>query len=242
MFWQRVFAMCLFLTVFHHVCFSQTARIFGRINDKENHIGLASVYLFNKSTNVATISGEDGSFFFNANMGDSIVLSKTGYYTDTVLIFDERFKNLNMVRKSIALEEVIVTAKRNSPLEQYQANKKSYKSIYLKGDKKNMVYMIPMGIAINLNKVFSALSKEGKDARHLQKTLDNEYQMGEIDAKFNKKLVQRLTNLKGKDLDDFISEYRPDYEWIKSATSYEIILYIKEKMKDFSKSRKEIRY
>lgn len=236
MFWQRTFAICLYLFVFHSVCFSQTIRILGQINDEENHITLASVNLFNKRTNVAIVSSEDGRFSINASKGDLIILSKTGYYTDTVLISDEQFMNLNMVRKPIALEEVTVTGKRNSPLEQYEANKEAYKSIYLKGNKKDMVN----GLAINLNKVFSALSKEGKDARRLQRILENEYQMGEIDVKFNKTLIQDLTNLEGKDLDDFIFEYRPDYEWIKSATDYDIILYIKEKMKDFSKSKKEI--
>lgn len=234
--------ICFLLVVFGVVCFSQTKRFFGRVYDNENRYSLDSVYFFNKKTNTVAHSNRDGSFSFNAYLGDSIIISKRGYRSDTITVFEEQVTNIGLVKRVIALEEVTITGKRSSPLEEYQFNKKVYKSIYLKGNKKNMVYMIPMGIAININKVFSALSKEGKDARRLQRTLDDEYQMAEVDAKFNDQLVKEITHLEGKDLHDFISEYRPDYEWIKSATDYNIMMYIKEKLQHFSKNRGEIRY
>lgn len=234
--------ICFLLVVFGVVCFSQTKRFFGRVYDNENRYSLDSVYFFNKKTNTVTHSNRDGSFSFNAYLGDSIIISKRGYRSDTITVFEEQLINIGMVKRAITLDEVTITGKRSSPLEEYQFNKRVYKSIYLKGNKKNMVYMIPMGIAINLNKVFSALSKEGKDARRLQKTLDDEYQMDKVDAKFNEQLVKEITHLGGKDLHDFMSEYRPDYEWIKSATDYNIMMYIKEKLQHFSKNRKKIRY
>ncbi|WP_157273982.1 hypothetical protein [Pedobacter sp. BAL39] len=195
-----------------------------------------------KRTNGMALSGRDGAFSLNAFMGDSIIISKKGYRPDTVIVFNEQFINIGMVKRSIALEEVRIRGRRTSPLEKYQLNKVLYKSIYQKGDIKNMVNVTPVGIAVNVNKVFSALSKEGKDARRLQRKLESEYQLDEIDARFNKKQIIAITQLEGKDLDDFISEFRPDHKWVETATDYDIVLYIKEKHQDFLKNRANIRY
>jgi len=105
-----------------------------------------------------------------------------------------------------------------------------------------MVYATPFGIAVNINKLYSALSKEGKDARRLQRTLTRDYESDEIDRLFSKEMVKNATHLDGKELDNFISEYRPSYNWIKTASDYELILYIKEKLQQFLKNREQIHY
>ena len=161
------------------------------------------------------------SLCFGQNNGDTVVLKKEVY-----------LPNRTISDTTFTLKPVTITAERTSPLERYQANKEAYNSIFWKGDKKDMVRVSPLGIAVNINKLFSALSKEGKDARRLQTLLKNSYEMDEVDAFFNKQLVKDVTGLEGNELDDFMLKYRPDYEWIKSASHYDLILYIKEKSKE----------
>ncbi|MFB5944466.1 hypothetical protein [Albibacterium profundi] len=141
---------------------------------------------------------------------------------------------LNLSDTTVTLKSVTITAERISPLERYQANKEAYKSIFWKGDREDMIQVAPLGVAVNINKLFSALSNEGKDARRLQKMLESEYEMEEVDSFFNKPLVKEVTGLDGNELNDFMLKYRPDYDWIKSASHYDLILYIKEKFKELS--------
>lgn len=163
------------------------------------------------------------SVCFGQINGDTVALKKEVYLSDTTIS-----------DTTIVLKSVTITAERASPLERYQANKEAYNSIFWKGDKKDMVRVSPLGIAVNINKLFSALSKEGKDARRLQTMLKNNYEMDEVDAFFNKQLIKDVTGLEGHELDDFMLKYRPDYKWVKSASHYDLILYIKEKFKELS--------
>jgi hypothetical protein len=56
-----------------------------------------------------------------------------------------------------------------------------------------------------------------------------------IDHRFSRALVIRLTQLRGAELDTFMTRYRPDLVFIESATDYELQSYIK---KSFEKHMK----
>jgi hypothetical protein len=49
-----------------------------------------------------------------------------------------------------------------------------------------------------------------------------------IDHRFSRALVIRLTQLRGAELDTFMTRYRPDLVFIESATDYELQSYIKK--------------
>ncbi|WP_442587484.1 hypothetical protein ACSBL2_15675 [Pedobacter sp. AW31-3R] len=238
----KAFFICSLTIITATPCFSQVKRFHGQVYDSENHQPLDSVYFFHKKTKIIAFSSKEGNFTFNGFPGDSIIVSRRGFLRDTVIFRNEEYKNIGLIKGSIVLEEVAIKAKRNSPLEDYRLNRMLYKDIYLKGDKKNMVNVTPVGVAVSINKVFSALSKEGKDARRMQRKIDTEYRLDEVDSRFNKQLVSKITHLEGKDLSDFISEYRPDFGWINSASDYEIIVYIKEKLPHFLKNRAKLEY
>src|SRR5690606_8881774 len=116
----------------------------------------------------------------------------------------------------IVLDEVNITAKGLTSQQTLMLRKKEYRTIYLKGDNKRIIQLSPMGlgITISINRLFSALSKEGKDARRLQRIFVKDYENSIVDQRFSKELVRKITGLKGKLLDDFIMEHRPSYEMI----------------------------
>ena len=66
-----------------------------------------------------------------------------------------------------------------------------------------------------------------------------------IDYKFNKALVRRLTALAGAELDSFMAQYRPSYEFLLVTPEYDFQLYIKKayaefrQKKNFSLTKKE---
>jgi hypothetical protein len=132
------------------------------------------------------------------------------------------------------LQEVVVKDTMSDPLKVYNQNKKDYKDIFWKGDDKH-IFSVPLvlgpelGVNLNIDKLYSALSKQGKDARRLQRTLTGDYRNRMVDQRFNKTLVARITGYKGEKLDDFIAKYRPTYAFISKASTYDIIQYIKQK-------------
>lgn len=134
------------------------------------------------------------------------------------------------------LKEVVINGTAISPASAYEANKKEYKDIYWKGDKSHMVALGPgisgvagLGVSVDIDKLYSAGSKQGKDARRLEHRLTKDYKNSIVDKRFNP-LAVRITGYKGKRLSDFIQDNRPSYEMIINASDYDIVQYIKKKL------------
>jgi hypothetical protein len=56
-----------------------------------------------------------------------------------------------------------------------------------------------------------------------------------IDHRFNRALVIRLTQLRGAELDTFMTRYKPDLIFVESATDYELQSYIKKCFEKYTK-------
>ena len=54
-----------------------------------------------------------------------------------------------------------------------------------------------------------------------------------IDHRYSKFLVKRLTNLEGKELDDFMNFYRPSYEETLAMNDLELGYYIEQCYKNY---------
>jgi hypothetical protein len=63
-------------------------------------------------------------------------------------------------------------------------------------------------------------------------------QQSEIDDFFNETLIQKQTDLRGKDLENFMLNYRPDYEIAKKWTEYDAIKYIRDNYQKFKAAKK----
>jgi hypothetical protein len=128
------------------------------------------------------------------------------------------------------LKEVIVMDKALTPEKILKENKETYKEIYRKGDESHAVVITPLGVGVVIDKVWSAVSKEGKDARKMQRRLTTDYRSATVDRRFTKNLVTRVTGYKGIRLDDFMVKYRPTFEMVNKWNNYELVEYIKAKL------------
>jgi hypothetical protein len=122
------------------------------------------------------------------------------------------------------LKEVVINSTSITAEETYAENKKDYKEIYRIGDKSNIIG------PDNIDKIWSAVSKEGNDARKLQRRLTTDYKSSLVNRRFTKTLVARITGYKDIVLDNFMIKYRPTFEMIPKATDYDLIRYIKKKL------------
>lgn len=196
---------------------------------------LSGAAIYNFKINARTISDIRGEFSISARKGDTLITKMFNYKTDTLVVNNKNFIIIKLKQVSQMLREVIIKDTALSPLEKYNQNKKEYKDIYWKGDESKMIsipLIIGQGIGLNLSidKLYNALSKQGKDARRLQRTLTKDYKNSVVDQHFNRRLVGRITGYQGKKLDDFIVKYRPSYGFVSKASQYDIILYIKKEL------------
>jgi hypothetical protein len=184
----------------------------------------------NISTRAQAMSNDIGEFSIRATVGDTIVTLKPDYNNDTLLVASTPYYIICLKRSPTMLKEVIVMDKALTPEKILKENKETYKEIYRKGDESHAVVITPLGVGVVIDKVWSAVSKEGKDARKMQRRLTTDYRSATVDRRFTKNLVTRVTGYKGIRLDDFMVKYRPTFEMVNKWNNYELIEYIKAKL------------
>ena len=194
---------------------------------------LTGAIIKNKKSKEFAVSDVKGNFHIKAANGDSLITTFIGYKNDTLIFNKYVFLNINLHQLPHPLTEVDIHDKRLTPLQKFEQNKADYKQIYRIGDDKN-AFGFGGGIegillTINIDKLYSKFSKEGKDARKLQKTLVNDYHADIVNSRFTDSLVTRITGLKGEKLDDFMINNRPSYEFITQASEYDLISYIRRR-------------
>lgn len=199
-----------------------------------NNQRLNNVFIKNISNHAQALSDDRGNFIITAKSGDTLVTLKDYYACDTLVIANQTELVINLGKNPTLLKEVVISSKPITPAATYQADKKEYKDIYFKGDKSHIVEAaigLQPGIAINIDKVYNALSKQGKDARRMQRTLSGNYKNSVVDRRFNP-LVASVTGFKGKQLNDFIANNRPSYDMVIKAKDYDLIQYIRKKLSE----------
>ena len=68
--------------------------------------------------------------------------------------------------------------------------------------------------------------KRNRRLKYMQNRLLEEEQENYINYRFNKSLVRRITKIEGKDLDNFMLLYRPDFEFTQTSNTVDFYQYI----------------
>jgi len=205
-----------------------------------NNERTSGVIVKDLNAHTQTLSNERGEFKLHTAIGDTLITNKTVFLNDTIVVANQQDLLIQLRKPAFMLKTVVVSSTRFSPESTYEQNKKDYKSIYFKGDKSNMIFiplglpgLLSAGIALNIDKLYSALSKEGKDARWLQTHLTRDYKDSVVDKRFNP-LAAQVTGYKDKKLKDFIMDNRPSYEMVSRSSDYDLVQYIKKKLPEVS--------
>jgi hypothetical protein len=98
--------------------------------------------------------------------------------------------------------------------------KKEYPDVY----QKSKVYVLSPS---------SWFGKENRDARRLKRYFRTEAEERHVDAVFTRAYVGSIVPLKGKDLEDFMTLYRPSYAFLRSNNSESLVAYINDSYKKF---------
>ncbi|MFC0513362.1 hypothetical protein ACFFGT_04095 [Mucilaginibacter angelicae] len=200
-----------------------------------NLIPLAGATIKNLTSKKFVISDENGKFKLAVKTGDTLTASYIGFITDTLVVFKRIPLVITLQPQSNLLREVFIRS-RTSPLEKFKKNQSDYKQIYRIGDDRHIFSLGggygSAGLAINIDALYSALSKEGRNARRLQKVLVRDYHSDIVDSRFTESLVAKVTGYEGEQLDRFMINNRPAYDFIKKASDYDLIKYIQQKARE----------
>ena len=193
----------------------------GRVRDFANYQALDNVNVRNIYTMVGMTTLNDGEFQVRIKKGELVEFSKIGYQTLRIRIQNDNeipYYVLDMKRVPIELREVDIKGK---PLD-FKSDSIRYRQVYkivLNKPRRNDIDMRSMPLAM--------LSKKNREEWAFQEMYDEWEQNKFIDFTFNEKLVQRITYLSGPRLHEFMKRYRPSYEFLRTASEYEYLDYIK---------------
>jgi len=187
----------------------------GTVEETGSKLKLSNVFIKDATNNQLTLTDKNGNFLIKSAPSHLLIFNSPGYVSDTLYVVDMAPKHIKLQIMSIALREVKISGNRTvfDP-------KAEYPDVY----QKSKVYVLSPT---------SWFSKDSRDARHLKRYFAMEQQQQEIDEVFNAAYVGSLVPLKGQDLEDFMTLYRPTYAFVHSNTSQTMAVYINDSYKKF---------
>ncbi|WP_413669736.1 carboxypeptidase-like regulatory domain-containing protein [Mucilaginibacter sp. Mucisp86] len=180
---------------------------------KNNKMG--DVFVRDNQNRQMTLTDSKGNFSIRTETGHTLIFSSPGYVSDTLYVTDFTNKKIEMVAQTIALRQVNISAKR----ETFDAHKE-YPEVYTRAK----VY--PLSPT-------SWFSKEAKDARRLKKYFKHEEEERHVDEVFTMNYVQSIIPLRGQELENFMTLYRPSYDFVKNNNGPSMAVYINDSYKKY---------
>lgn len=187
----------------------------GTVYESGSNVKLNNVFIRDNNNKQITLSDKNGNFSIKTVTGHILIFTSPGYTPDTLYLTDLRPKRIEMSSKAIALNQVNVTSTRLA-----FDPRKEYPEVY----EKSRVYAFSPS---------TWFSKEGKDARRLKRYFKTEAEQRHVDEVFSKAYVGSIVPLKGQELENFITLYRPGYAFLRSNNAESIVAYINDSYKKY---------
>lgn len=217
--------------------FAQDKTVQGIVFDMNSKQRLTRVYIYNTRTGDGFYNTTKGEFKTIAREGDVLVAALQGYGVDTIGIHSENTVLFYLKRNSIQLQEVVVRDSVKTPSDQLKARQEEFNTAYTKGDVKDVFTTGGSngggGAGLSINALYTLLSREGRNARLLQKIIERDYRDAMIDYRFTNTLINRVTGLNGNKLRDFKQQYKPGYYFIIEANDYDLIEFIRKSYQSY---------
>lgn len=202
----------------------------GLVFDRDSKIRLTRVFILNTRTQTGFYNTTKGEFKTTAQTGDVLIARLEGFRNDTVKVGPEGDVLFFLKRNSIRLKEVVIKDSLQNPVKKILETREDFKDIYRKGNVSDIFTTGGSngmgGAGLSIDALYNAVSREGKNARFLQKIIDRDYKEAVIDYRYTPALVQQVTGLTGLKLKDFMQQYRPSYNFVLSTNDYEMIRFI----------------
>ncbi|WP_107827392.1 hypothetical protein ABZR88_18235 [Mucilaginibacter yixingensis] len=194
----------------------QAQTLKGSVVEKGTNSKMSNVFIRDANSKYVTLTDKNGSFEANTEAGHTLIFASPGYISDTLYVTNLRNTRIEMVPMGIALRQVTVLSTRSPNFNP----EVEYPDVY----SKSKVY------ALSPTTWFS---REGKNARRLKKFFSNEVKERHVDSVFTRAYVGSIVPLKGQELENFMTMYRPSYDFVMSNEGGSLAVYINDSYKKF---------
>ncbi|MEC3881753.1 carboxypeptidase-like regulatory domain-containing protein [Parapedobacter sp. 10938] len=219
---------------------AQAQYLGGVVRDGETGqaVRAANITVGNRRT-ATDASGRFGITGFT-NFPITISVSHMGYEPASLTLYapPDTLLYISLLSKTIGLAEVRVLGRRNSVKDSLWMRDAYADQFNFKPVKPwQALTLAPMGIGINLNMLFASFSREQKRSKVLKAALIRDEHDDYVDRRYTKELIQAQTDISDAELDVFHWFFRPTYEQLHGFSDYDLLMYIRDKYKDFSTRR-----
>jgi len=187
----------------------------GTVYEDGSNNRLADVFIRDINNKQLALTDKNGDFAIKTERGHLLIFESPGYVSDTLFLVDMTPKKVRLDVKTIALKEVNINATRQAFNPQ-----KEYPEVY---EKSKLYILSPT----------TWFGKEAKDARRLKRYFKRETEERHIDAVFTRAYVGSIVPLKGQELEDFMTMYRPTYAFIMDNNGPSLVAYINDCYKKY---------
>ncbi|MBP8067256.1 MAG: hypothetical protein KAY27_01720 [Pedobacter sp.] len=211
---------------------AQDFKLNGVVFDKESRQRVALVEISNKRNKYSVGSNDMGIFTIKATVGDTLLILKRGF-NDQEVIVKSASDLLIYLNRGISLKTVEI--KGESKKQTLDAIKRDFKNkgSFYAGKPPFLSFLFTP-----LTALYELVGRTPKNARRFNRYYVTELQQSHIDAFFNKSIISSNTGLTGKDLDNFMINYRPEFEQSKNWNMYDGLKWIKESYKKYADTAK----
>jgi hypothetical protein len=187
----------------------------GTVSELESNNRLSDVFVRDVNNKQITLTDNSGKFEIKTEVGHLLIFSAPNYISDTLYMTDFNPKRIELKTLTISLREVNITASKLA----FDPHKE-YPDVYTK----SKVYPLSPS---------SWFGKDARNARRLKRYFGREEQERKVDMVFTRTYVGSIVPLKGQQLDDFMTLYRPSYAFIISNDSQSLAAYINDSYKKY---------
>ncbi len=232
---MRFLLACIFL--FNVVsAFAQQKAVQGFVVDKDTKLRLAKVYIYNSSLDEGFYNNTKGEFVAPVKLGDTLFAALSGHAMDTVVYRGQSAIVFQLRSMGIRLKEVSIYGKAKTPQELYKSKLDEFKYKLDRGSSRDLLNLGQRGVGLGIDAIYNLLSRDGKNARHLQQILEKDYKEQVIDYRYNPTYVKNLIDIKEENLQDFMTQYRPTYQFVLSASEYAFIQFVKNSYASYKRN------
>ena len=207
---------------------AQDFKLNGVVFDKESKQRVALAEISNKRNKYSVGSNDIGIFTVKASIGDTLIIIKRGF-NDQEVVVKSASDLIIYLNRGISLKTVEI--KGESKKQTLDAIKRDFKNkgSFYAGKPSFLSFLFTP-----LTAIYELVGRTPKNARRFSRYYVTEMQQSHIDAFFNKSIISSNTGLTGKALDNFMINYRPDYEQSRNWNTYDGLKWIKESYKKYS--------
>lgn len=208
----------------------------GRVVDTTQLVSFYNVMIVNKTAGKGIFGGYDGTFKITVKKSDLVGLSVTGYKTEYLSFKDKKYKKEYNV--TVYLDMISFTAEK--------VEVKPYKTLQELQEERASIAKreVPQVTGVNvlqspITALYMQFSKREKTKRMIAE-LEFQDQKREIVREILRVYVHNdIIDLEDEEFDAFITFLNLNDHFLKTATDYELIVYIKYKFEHFQKINSE---